>query len=365
MDTSPPTSLRLTDFSHGGGCGCKISPSVLRDIIARSSPAIVPRDLLVGIETADDAAVYRINDRQAIVATTDFFMPIVDDPFDFGAIAAANALSDVYAMGATPLFALAVVGMPVDRLPVDTIRRILDGGESLCAKAGVPVAGGHSIDSVEPIYGLVAIGLVDPEHIKRNRGALAGDALILGKPLGVGIYSAALKKKQLPGGRYETMLATATHLNTPGIALGAMKGVHALTDVTGFGLLGHLLEVCRASAVGARIAFDRVPLLPDAAELAHLGLVTGASSRNWASYGDEVDGDMDVTTRALLTDPQTSGGLLVACSPETVDDVLRVFRTDGFDGATVIGKIVAGPPRVVVDAGPSASIAGQARASAA
>jgi selenide,water dikinase len=365
MDTSPPATLRLTDFSHGGGCGCKISPSVLRDIIARSSPGIVPRDLLVGIETSDDAAVYRINDRQAIVATTDFFMPIVDDPFDFGAIAAANALSDVYAMGGTPLFALAVVGMPVDRLPVDTIRRILDGGESLCAKARVPVAGGHTIDSVEPIYGLVAIGLVDPEHIKRNRGALAGDALILGKPLGVGIYSAALKKKQLPAGRYETMLATATRLNTPGIALGAMKGVHALTDVTGFGLLGHLLEICRASAVGAEIAFDRVPLLPDAAELAGLGLVTGASSRNWASYGDEVDGDMDATTRALLADPQTSGGLLVACSPETVDDVLRAFRTDGFDDATVIGKIIAGPPRVVVDAARSASIAGQARASTA
>ena len=365
MDTSPPTTFRLTDFSHGGGCGCKISPSVLRDIIARSSPGIVPRDLLVGIETADDAAVYRINDRQAIVATTDFFMPIVDDPFDFGAIAAANALSDVYAMGATPLFALAVVGMPVDRLPVDTIRRILDGGESLCAKAGVPVAGGHSIDSVEPIYGLVAIGLVDPEHIKRNRGALASDALILGKPLGVGIYSAALKKKQLPAGRYETMLAAATKLNTPGIALGAMKGVHALTDVTGFGLLGHLLEICRASAVGAEIAFERVPLLPDAAELAHLGLVTGASSRNWASYSDDVDDDIDVTTRALLTDPQTSGGLLVACSLDAVDDVLRAFRTDGFDRATVIGRIIAGPSRVVVAARRTVPIAGQAQASAA
>ena len=365
MDTSPASTPRLTDFSHGGGCGCKISPSVLRDIIAKSSPGIVPRDLLVGIETADDAAVYRINDRQAIVATTDFFMPIVDEPFDFGAIAAANALSDVYAMGGTPLFALAVVGMPVGRLPIDTIRRILDGGESLCAKAGVPVAGGHTIDSAEPIYGLVAIGLVDPGHVKRNRGALAGDALILGKPLGIGVYSAALKKQRLAAGRYETMLATATQLNTPGMALGPMKGVHALTDVTGFGLLGHLLEICRASGVGAKIAFERVPLLPDAAAMARLGLVTGASSRNWSSYGHEIDGDLDATARALLTDPQTSGGLLVACSPDAVDDVLRTFETDGFDHATVIGRIVAGPSRVVVEAGRAPPIAAHGKAPAA
>jgi selenide,water dikinase len=345
MDTSPAIT-QLTDFSHGGGCGCKISPSVLRDIIGRLPPGTVPRDLLVGIETADDAAVYRINDRQAIVATTDFFMPIVDDPFDFGAIAAANALSDVYAMGGTPLFALAVVGMPVGRLPLDTIRRILEGGESVCSKAGIPVAGGHSIDSIEPIYGLVAIGLVDPDRIKRNRGALAGDALILGKPLGIGIYSAALKKKQLPAEHYQAMLATATRLNTPGIALGAMTDVHALTDVTGFGLLGHLLEICRASDVGARIAFDRVPLLPDAAKLAQSGFVTGASSRNWASYGAEVDGVLDQVGRALLSDPQTSGGLLVACSPGATDVVLEAFRSDGFERATVIGEIVAGPPRI-------------------
>jgi len=365
MDTSPPPALRLTEFSHGGGCGCKISPSVLREIIARSSPGIIPRDLLVGIETADDAAVYHINDRQAIVAPTDFLMAIVDDPFDFGAIAATNALSDVYAMGGTPLFALALVGMPVDRLPVETIRRILDGGESVCAKAGIPIAGGHTIDSVEPIYGLVAIGLVDPEHVKRNGGALAGDVLILGKPLGVGIYSAALKKQKLPTGRYETMLANATQLNTPGIALAPMKGVHALTDVTGFGLLGHLLEICRASAVGAEIAFDLLPLLPDAAALAGVGLVTGASNRNWASYADEVDGDFNATERALLTDPQTSGGLLVACSSDAADDVLRVFRTEGFDRAKVIGKIVAGPPRVRVDAGRGAFAAAHGQEGAA
>jgi selenide, water dikinase len=344
-------ALRLTEFSHGGGCGCKIAPAVLRDIIARSAPGLIPGDLLVGIETADDAAVYRINDRQAIVATTDFFMPIVDDPFDFGAIAATNALSDVYAMGAKPLFALAIVAMPVDRLPVETIRRILDGGESVCARAGVPIAGGHTIDSVEPIYGLVAIGIVDPEKIKRNRGALPGDALVLGKPLGVGIYSAALKKQKLPAARYDTLVATATLLNTPGLALGSMPGVHALTDVTGFGLLGHLLEICRASAAGARISASEIPLLPDADSIAAAGFVTGASGRNWASYGAEVDGELDATTRALLTDPQTSGGLLVACSVDAVDEVLRAFRAEGFDSASVIGHVVSGPPRVAIDGG--------------
>ena len=351
MDTSPPPALRLTEFSHGGGCGCKISPSVLREIIARSSPGIIPRDLLVGIETADDAAVYRINDRQAIVATTDFFMPIVDDPFDFGAIAATNALSDVYAMGGTPLFALALVGMPVDRLPVDTIRRILEGGEAICAKAGIPVAGGHTIDSVEPIYGLVAIGQVDPRRIKRNVGARAGDALVLGKPLGVGIYSAALKKQRLSDEAYAALIANATQLNTPGIALGQLEAVHALTDVTGFGLLGHLLEVCRGSGVGARIDFDNLPLLSGVLDLARAGVVTGASGRNMASYGAEVDcaGRIDTAMRALLSDPQTSGGLLVACAREAVGAVMDVFRAEGFAQAMVIGECVSGPSRVAVD----------------
>jgi selenide, water dikinase len=364
--TAPAASaMRLTEFSHGGGCGCKISPAVLRDIIARSAPGLIPGDLLVGIETDDDAAVYRINDRQAIVATTDFFMPIVDEPFDFGAIAATNALSDVYAMGARPLFALAIVAMPVDRLPVETIRRILEGGEWVCAKAGVPIAGGHTIDSVEPIYGLVAIGLVDPAQIKRNRGAMPGDTLVLGKPIGVGIYSAALKKQKLAAARYQAMLATATQLNTPGMALGSMPGVHALTDVTGFGLLGHLLEICRASSVGATISASRIPLLPDATSLAAAGFVTGASGRNWASYGAEVEGELDATTRALLTDPQTSGGLLVACSADAVDGVLGAFRADGFDSASVIGRIVAGPPRVAVDSGSAGSVVARGKGSVA
>ena len=350
MSAPDATALRLTQFSHGGGCGCKIAPAALRDIIAKTAPGIVPKQLLVGIETADDAAVYQLNERQAIVATTDFFMPIVDDPYDFGAIAATNALSDVYAMGGTPLFALALVGMPVDRLPVNTIRRILEGGEAICAKAGIPVAGGHTIDSVEPIYGLVAIGQVDPHHLKRNVGARPGDVLVLGKPLGVGIYSSALKKQRLDDDAYAAMILNTTQLNTPGIALGQLDSVHALTDVTGFGLLGHLLEICRGSRVGARIAFDRLPLLPGVLELARAGVVTGASGRNMASYGAEVSsgGEIDTPMRALLSDPQTSGGLLVACGPEAVDDVLAVFRREGFAHAAAIGECVAGDARVEV-----------------
>ena len=350
MNAPDPVPLRLTEFSHGGGCGCKIAPGVLQQIVAKAGPSVLPKELLVGIETADDAAVYRINERQAIVATTDFFMPIVDDPYDFGAIAATNAISDVYAMGGTPLFALALVGMPVNKLPVDTIRAILKGGEDVCARAGIPVAGGHTIDSVEPIYGLVAIGLVDPAHLKRNAGARAGDKLVLGTPIGVGVYSAALKKQKLDAAGYEAMLASTTKLNTPGIALGAMPGVHALTDVTGFGLAGHLLEICRGSGVGAVLDFARVPLHPGVADLARAGFFTGASARNWAGYGGDVTidaGDADLV-RTLVTDPQTSGGLLVACAPGDVDGVLATFRRDGFDRAAVVGEMVAGASRLTV-----------------
>jgi len=350
MNAPDAVPLRLTSFSHGGGCGCKIAPGVLQEILGKAAPSLLPKQLLVGIETADDAAVYQINETQAIVATTDFFMPIVDDPFDFGAIAATNAISDVYAMGGTPLFALALVGMPVNQLPLPTIRRILEGGESVCARAGIPVAGGHTIDSVEPIYGLVAIGLVDPRNLKRNAGARPGDRLVLGKPLGVGVYSAALKKEKLSPEGYRAMLDSTTKLNTPGIALGRMAGVHALTDVTGFGLLGHLLEICRGSQAGATLDFARVPLHPGVRELAGAGFFTGASGRNWAGYGNDVDlasflGD---TERALLTDPQTSGGLLVACAPDAVDEVLAVFRSEGFADAAEIGEVTAGPARVSV-----------------
>ena len=342
--------VKLTQFSHGGGCGCKIAPGVLEQILAKGAPGMVPKELLVGIETSDDAAVYRINERQAIVATTDFFMPIVDDPFDFGAIAATNAISDVYAMGGQPLFALALVGMPVNQIPLEVIRKILEGGESVCARAGIPIAGGHTIDSVEPIYGLVAIGLVDPRNLKRNSGAQPGDKLILGKPIGVGIHSAALKKGRLDDAGYKAMIAATTKLNTPGTKLGQLEEVHALTDVTGFGLLGHLLEIAKGSNAGARLDWKSIPLLPGALEFAGEGIATGASGRNWTGYGSRVRlgagiGDAE---RAVLTDPQTSGGLLVACAPAACEQVLEIFRADGFERAAVVGEIVAGAPEVSV-----------------
>jgi selenide,water dikinase len=344
------TTVSLTSLSHGGGCGCKLAPAVLEQLVAGSGArGLVPPELLVGIENSDDAAVYRIGPDQAIVATTDFFMPIVDDPFDFGAIAATNAISDVYAMGGRPLFALALLAMPIAKLPLDTIRRVLDGGESTCRRAGIPVAGGHSVDSVEPIYGLVAIGLVDPRHVKRNADARPGDALVLGKALGVGVYGAAVKKQQVTAAQYRDLVATTTQLNTPGVRLARLTGVHAMTDVTGFGLLGHLLEVCRGSGVRATVRWDAVPLLPDARELVSAGHVTGGSARNWQGCERLVDLTRHgATEQALLTDPQTSGGLLVACAPEAVDEVLDCFRADGFDRAAVVGEVEAGPPGVSV-----------------
>ena len=341
-------AVRLTQLSHGGGCGCKIAPAILQKILAGSAPGILPPQLLVGTETSDDAAVYQINPQQAIVATTDFFMPIVDDPHDFGRIAATNAISDVYAMGGTPLFALALVGMPVNVLPLETIGKILQGGEDVCRAAGIPIAGGHTIDSVEPIYGLVAIGIVNPAHLKRNADARAGDKLILGKPLGVGVYSAALKKDQLHGSDYDAMIAATTQLSTPGPLRACLDGVHAVTDVTGFGLAGHLLEVCKGSRLRARVNFADLPLLPRAREFVEAGYLTGASGRNWASYGEAVrlaEG-LDATARTLLTDPQTSGGLLVSCSPDTVTEVLSLFLQHGFSQVSVIGEMSEGEPGI-------------------
>jgi selenide,water dikinase len=350
MNAPEAPRLRLTSFSHGGGCGCKIAPGVLSEIL-KGAGGFVPQALMVGIETSDDAAVYRLNDQQALIATTDFFMPIVDDPYDFGRIAATNAISDVYAMGGTPVMALALVAMPIDKLPLEVIRRIIEGGESVCATAGIPIAGGHTIDSVEPIYGLVALGLAHPDRIKRNSAARAGDALVLGKPLGVGVYSAALKKDKLDAGGYAQMIASTTQLNTPGPRLAELDGVHALTDVTGFGLLGHLLEICRGAGLTANLRVQDVPLLDQARSLAGQGFLTGASSRNWAGCGKDVDlGNASLVDKALLTDPQTSGGLLVSCDADSVGAVLQVFSDEGFAEARVIGDLKAGAARVVVHA---------------
>ena len=342
LSPSTPAEPRLTSLSHGGGCGCKIAPGVLSSILRGTTAMPLPPELLVGIETADDAAVYRLNDQQALVATTDFFMPIVDDPFDFGRIAAANALSDVYAMGGTPIMALALVGMPINVLSLATIGKILEGGAHVCRQAGIPIAGGHTLDSVEPIYGLVALGLVHPDRVKKNSAAQVGDVLVLGKPLGVGVYSAALKKGELNAEGYAQMIASTTRLNTAGPDLAQLPGVHAITDVTGFALAGHALELARGAGVTVQIDWPAVPLLPGVRELAARGIVTGASGRNWTAYGAELalpEGFGD-TDRALLTDPQTSGGLLVSCAPSAVDEVLATFQKNGFAQATVIGQVL-------------------------
>ncbi|WP_454899989.1 selenide, water dikinase SelD [Variovorax boronicumulans] len=347
---NPLAPLRLTSFSHGGGCGCKIAPGVLSQILKNHAGGLIPPELMVGIETADDAAVYRLNDEQALIATTDFFMPIVDDPYEFGRIAATNAISDVYAMGGRPIMALALVAMPINQLPVEVIAEIVRGGQDVCRAAGIPIAGGHTIDSVEPIYGLVAMGLVHPKRVRRNADAQAGDVLVLGKPLGVGVLSAALKKQQLSEAGYRQLIENTTKLNTPGIALSALDGVHALTDVTGFGLAGHALELARGAGLAAVVEWSRVPLLDNVIAMAGGGLVTGASGRNWAGYGADVQlhEGLPATAQALMTDPQTSGGLLVSCAPEAVEAVLEIFRNEGFGQAAVIGRVEAGAPGFVV-----------------
>jgi len=341
--------VRLTSLAHGGGCGCKLAPAVLQDILKGMPATSAFANLMVGTDTADDAAVWRLNDSQALVATTDFFMPVVDDPFDFGRIAATNALSDVYAMGGTPILALALVGMPVDKLAPETIRAILEGGAAVCAAAGIPVAGGHSIDSVEPIYGLVALGLVHPDKVLTNRTARAGDVLILTKALGVGVLSAAFRQERLDAAGYEALIASTTQLNSVGAELSGIAGVHAVTDVTGFGLLGHTLEICRGSGLSAELTAEP-PLLAGVEALAQAGLRTGASGRNWASYGADVGLAAGVAdwTRDLLTDPQTSGGLLITVAPGAAEAVLGLVRGRGFTAAAVVGRMTAGPARVQV-----------------
>jgi selenide,water dikinase len=344
--------IRLTSLAHGGGCGCKLAPNVLQQLLS-GHPTVNPyKQLLVGIETGDDAAVWKQDDGTCIIATTDFFMPMVDDPTDFGRIAATNAISDVYAMGGTPIMALAILGMPVDKIAPETVRMILDGGRAICTEAGIPVAGGHSIDCPEPVYGLAVIGTCKAEDVRRNADAKPGDAVILTKPLGVGIYSAAIKKAMLTPGGYTDMIATTTLLNRVGAKLSKNRDVHAMTDVTGFGLLGHGLEMARGSNATLVVDMKALPFLKEAALLAQQGCVTGASHRNWTSYGSGVAlpaGCAD-WQRHLLTDPQTSGGLLIACTPERTEEIVRTIVADGYPFARVIGRIEAGPPRIRVEA---------------
>jgi selenide,water dikinase len=344
------TSVRLTDLAHGGGCGCKLAPSVLQQLLA-NKPAMAPfTSLLVGTETSDDAAVWQVDERTCVIATTDFFMPVVDDPYDFGRIAAANALSDVYAMGGKPIMALAILGMPLNKLDVETVRSIIAGGDAICAEAGIPVAGGHSIDSAEPIYGLAAIGLCSPAQVRRNSEARSGDAVILTKAIGVGIYSAAFKKQALSSDAYAEMIHSTTQLNRIGHALANDEAVHAITDVTGFGLLGHSLEMARASGLRITIELARVPLFTQAEALVQAGYVTGASRRNWDSYGDAVTlpEDLPEWRRALLTDPQTSGGLLVACRPDRADAICAMIAEAGYARASIIGSVTEGAPGITV-----------------
>ncbi|HAT39431.1 selenide, water dikinase SelD [Polynucleobacter necessarius] len=335
---------RLTSLSHGGGCGCKIAPGVLSDILKAAPMRNLPAALLAGSDNNEDAAVYQINENQAIVATTDFFMPIVDDPFEFGRIAATNAISDIYAMGAQPLFALALLGMPMQILPLEVIRQVTSGGGSVCNDAGIMIAGGHSIDTVEPIYGLVAIGVVDPKKLKRNNGARAGDSIILSKPLGIGILSAALKQEVLSEEGYQEMIALTTKLNKPGVALSQLDGVHALTDVTGFGLAGHLLEIARGSHLKAQVNWHAIPVIQEAVEHVKADIFTGASTRNWADYGNEIElaSDIALWQQNVLTDPQTSGGLLISYAPEQEAEVLAILNADGFNSAQKIGQFVSG-----------------------
>lgn len=342
--------VRLTSLAHGGGCGCKLAPNVLQELLGGHPQTKAFAPLLVGTETSDDAAVWKLDDNTCIIATTDFFMPVVDDPRDFGRIAATNAISDVYAMGGKPIFALAILGMPLEKLPVEMVRGILEGGASICAEAGIPVAGGHSIDAPEPIYGLAVIGTCKPEQVRRNSDAKAGDALILTKAIGVGIYSAALKKGILSGEQYAEMVATTTLLNKVGADLAADSDVHAITDVTGFGLLGHAAEVAKGSKVSITVDSNAVAYLSAAQELAQAGHVTGASHRNWTSYGASVrlpDGLPD-WRKHLLTDPQTSGGLLVSCATPAAGRILKQIQDAGYPAARIIGNVEAGNPEVRV-----------------
>ncbi|MFZ8837163.1 MAG: selenide, water dikinase SelD [Flavobacteriales bacterium] len=322
--------IRLTQFSHGAGCGCKLSPAVLHEILGGVDRTELFPDLIIGNDTKDDAAVVDLGDGTGIISTTDFFMPIVDDPRTFGRIAAANAISDIYAMGGTPLMAIAILGWPLGKIPEHAASEVVDGGRSICSKAGIPLAGGHSIDSPEPIFGLAVTGRVKLDCLKANAAAKAGDQLYLTKPLGVGMLTTAQKKGLVEDSDLQLAVNSMQQLNSIGQALAGLEGVHAMTDVTGFGLLGHLIEICEGSGLEAQLDLSKVPLLTDRLKHYHsLGSVPGGAVRNWKSYGHQVTPLEEGFERDLLTDPQTSGGLLIAVGAEQAEEVESMLKHAG------------------------------------
>jgi len=342
------STIQLTQFSHGAGCGCKIAPAVLDEILKTSIPQQPDARLLVGNDSRDDAAVYDLGDGRALISTTDFFMPIVDDPYDFGRIASANAISDVYAMGGTPAVAIAILGWPVDKIPTEVAAHVLEGSRAVCAEAGIVLGGGHSIDSPEPIFGLAVTGLIETAQLKRNDRGQAGDLLYLTKPLGIGAISTAQKRGIVQSEDLERIVNLMTTLNKPGQTFSRLRYVHAMTDVTGFGLLGHLSEMARGSGCSAEVWFDAVPRIASAETYIAAGAVPGGTKRNWASYGHHIV-DLDEPRRFLLCDPQTSGGLLVAVDPGHQADFEAEMKDLGLEvEATPIGKLVPGNERIQV-----------------
>lgn len=337
------TDIKLTQYSHGAGCGCKIAPAVLEQILKGQTTVVNDAKLLVGNASKDDAAVYDLGNGTALISTTDFFMPIVDDAFDFGRIAAANAISDVYAMGGKPLVAIAILGWPVEKLPAELAQQLIAGGRATCDAADIPLAGGHSIDSTEPIFGLAVTGIVPIENLKQNNTAKEGDVLFLTKPLGVGILSTAQKRGVLTPELQTLMVEQMAKLNNIGEALGKIKGVHAMTDVTGFGLLGHLIEMADGSGLGAELYYNKLQILDGAKEYLAQRIVPDATYRNWNSYSTQVGFETGVDVMqafSILPDPQTNGGMLISVAPETVDEVVALFKANGLDGfIESIGKM--------------------------
>ena len=329
--------IKLTEFSHGAGCGCKISPKVLKEILG-SSYTNLDSKLLVGHESSDDAAVYDLGDGRALISTTDFFMPIVDDPFHFGMIAGSNALSDVYAMGGKPLMAISIFGWPINALSSDIGARVIDGGREICSRAGISLAGGHSIDSPEPIFGLSVSGIVEIKNLKKNIGAQPGDTLFLTKPLGIGVLSTAQKKKVVTEKDHALAVKQMCALNDIGAKLSSINGVNAVTDVTGFGLAGHLLEVCKGSQVSAEVYFEKLPLLPNVLKYIENDCVPGGTFRNFESYGEYLSELSDIE-KSIICDPQTSGGLLVSVSKDGLQDLQDLMRLNNLD-LKPIGKIL-------------------------